>query len=879
MRYTLFRSIKTHLLFLVLMSLLPALGIVLYEGMDRRSRDIEETRANALRAIQSLGYDHERAVESTRQLLMTLAKLPEVRGRNGPECSRLFAQILKESPLYTNIFAAIPEGMVFASGVPAAARSLWQRSYFQDVLRTRAFCAGEYHIGMASGRRVLSFAYPVVGPRGVLSGVVVASLDLNSYGQMFTKTRLPEDSVFVMFDRRHMRLYRSQQAEEFVGKADSPDMIAFMAAPAREGTFTGIGPDKIKRLYAYRRLYLKDGSAPYLFMRVGIPERKVLLHARNTLLRSLMLLCCALAVAMASAWFLGKGLIVRRLDALAEASRRLGQGDLAARTGLAHRDDELGRLTNAFDAMAEKLEQRDSSAALAEEALRQSEEKYRNIFENAVEGIYQCTPEGRFLSANPAFARIYGYKSPQEVLETLTDGQHRHYVSQQDLKTFREILQRDGFIENYETLHYRKDGTTIWVSSSARVVRGPEGKLLCYEGTVEDITGRKGAEHEKARLQSQLLQAQKMEAIGTLAGGIAHDFNNILMVLMGYGNLLQMKMDGNDPLRIYVDQILASTGKAANLTQSLLTFGRKQVIELRPHKVSTLLRDVEKLLGRLLPEDIGFKASLGADATIMADMTQIAQVLMNLATNARDAMPRGGDLRIETARVEIDGEFKRIHGFGEPGKYALISVADTGTGIDEKTKERIFEPFFTTKEVGKGTGLGLSIVYGIVKQHGGYITVESEQGRGTVFRIYLPEVKAEAAPETKEVAPDLKGGTETILLAEDNPDIRRMTSHTLAMSGYTVIEAADGRDAVEKFRKYQDKIKLIILDVVMPEKNGKEAYEETRTMRRDVKALFMSGYTSDVVLDKGVFAKGLDFIAKPIAPNDLLHKVRNILDR
>jgi len=526
--------------------------------------------------------------------------------------------------------------------------------------------------------------------------------------------------------------------------------------------------------------------------------------------------------------------------------------------------DHEGKVVGAIETIRDTTEQK-----RIEKALQESEERYRTAIESSNDGV-ALVRGNRHTYVNRKFLEIFGYRSHEEVVgKTLYLTVHPD--DREKVVGYNRGRQRGEAVpDRYEFKGVRKNGETVYIEASAtRTTYQGEPISLAF---IRDISVRKS-------LEAQLLQAQKMEAIGTLAGGIAHDFNNILMVLMGYGNLLQMKMDGNDPLRIYVDQILASTGKAANLTQSLLTFGRKQVIELRPHKVSTLLRDVEKLLGRLLPEDIGFKASLGADATIMADMTQIAQVLMNLATNARDAMPRGGDLRIETSRVEIDGEFKRIHGFGEPGKYALISVADTGTGIDEKTKERIFEPFFTTKEVGKGTGLGLSIVYGIVKQHGGYITVESEQGRGTVFRIYLPEVKAEAAPETKEVAPDLKGGTETILLAEDNPDIRRMTSHTLAMSGYTVIEAADGRDAVEKFRKYQDKIKLIILDVVMPEKNGKEAYEETRTMRRDVKALFMSGYTSDVVLDKGVFAKGLDFIAKPIAPNDLLHKVRNILDR
>jgi PAS domain S-box-containing protein len=476
----------------------------------------------------------------------------------------------------------------------------------------------------------------------------------------------------------------------------------------------------------------------------------------------------------------------------------------------------------------------------------------------------------RHTYVNRKFLEIFGYRSHEEVVgKTLYLTVHPD--DREKVVGYNRGRQRGEAVpDRYEFKGVRKNGETVYIEASAtRTTYQGEPISLAF---IRDISVRKS-------LEAQLLQAQKMEAIGTLAGGIAHDFNNILMVLMGYGNLLQMKMDGNDPLRIYVDQILASTGKAANLTQSLLTFGRKQVIELRPHKVSTLLRDVEKLLGRLLPEDIGFKASLGADATIMADMTQIAQVLMNLATNARDAMPRGGDLRIETACVEIDGEFRRAHGFGEPGKYALLSVADTGTGIDEKTKGRIFEPFFTTKEVGKGTGLGLSIVYGIVKQHGGYVTVESQQGKGTVFRIYLPEVRAKVATETKEAQPDLQGGTETILLAEDDPDIRRMTSHALAMSGYTVIEAVNGRDAVKKFTEHQGEIKLVILDVVMPEKNGKEAYEEIRTMKHDIKALFMSGYTADVVLDKGIFTKAFDYVAKPIAPNELLHKVRNILNR
>jgi signal transduction histidine kinase len=248
-------------------------------------------------------------------------------------------------------------------------------------------------------------------------------------------------------------------------------------------------------------------------------------------------------------------------------------------------------------------------------------------------------------------------------------------------------------------------------------------------------------------LEAQLLQTRKMEAIGALAGGVAHDFNNILMGLMGYANLLQIKMGRNDPLRAYVDKILACTGKAAGITQNLLAFCGKQAAALKPHNVSAIVRDVEKVLQRLLPEDIRLTVVYGDDVHVMADLTHIEQVLVNVTTNARDAMPKGGDLRIETTRIELDQEFRRTHGYGAPGTYSVLSVADTGTGMDEATKEKIFEPFYTTKEPGKGTGLGLSIVYGIIRQHGGFINVRSQPDKGTIFRIYLPEAR------TKECAP------------------------------------------------------------------------------------------------------------------------------
>ncbi len=421
----------------------------------------------------------------------------------------------------------------------------------------------------------------------------------------------------------------------------------------------------------------------------------------------------------------------------------------------------------------------------------------------------------------------------------------------------------------YEFKGVKTNGDTLFIEVSAAVTT--------FQGEPISLVYLRNVTERKA-LEAQLLQAQKMEAVGTLAGGVAHDFNNILMALMGYANLLQMKMDPGDPLRVYVDQIVSSTGKAANLTQSLLAFSRKQIIELKPCDVSLIVRDVTKLLRRLLPEDIELALELAEQMTIMGDAAQIDQVLINLATNARDAMPRGGGLKIETGEAMIDSEFLRAKGYGKAGAYIRLSVSDNGIGMSPAVRDKIFEPFFTTKETGKGTGLGLSIVYGIVKQHNGYIDVDSEPGRGTTFHIYFPRVR-EKAPGVNQELIEVRGGTETILFAEDNNDIRKLATEVLAASGYTILQAVDGQEAVERFAETPDRIDLVILDVVMPRKNGREAYDEIVAMRPDTKVLFMSGYTGDVVLDKGIGTERFDYVAKPLSPPDLLRKVRDSLDK
>ncbi|MBP7528388.1 MAG: response regulator, partial [Syntrophorhabdaceae bacterium] len=377
---------------------------------------------------------------------------------------------------------------------------------------------------------------------------------------------------------------------------------------------------------------------------------------------------------------------------------------------------------------------------------------------------------------------------------------------------------------------------------------------------------------------SHLRQAQKMESIGTLTGGVAHDFNNILSALMGYASLMQVKMDKDSPLRPYVDQVLSASRKAADLTRSLLAFSRQQPVTLAPLDMNTTIESTKKLLKRLLTEDIELRTSLAKeDTVVMADRSQIDQILFNLVTNARDSMPKGGTLIVKTGIADMDSRFTRAHGFGKPGRYVVITISDTGEGMDEATQGKIFDPFFTTKETGKGTGLGLAIVYSIVKQHEGYITVYSELNRGTAFRIYLPAVKARADHEENTIFP-VTTGNETILIAEDNEEVRRFMREALSEYGYRIIEAIDGEDAIDKFSRRMG-IDLIIVDSVMPKKNGREVYEEIHRINPRIKVLFTSGYTKDIVLNKGIEDKEFDFIAKPLLLSELLQKVREVLDR
>src|SRR6266571_2248206 len=507
-------------------------------------------------------------------------------------------------------------------------------------------------------------------------------------------------------------------------------------------------------------------------------------------------------------------------EELAVAAMKAGANDYVTK-------GQLKRLLPAIE--------RELRDAKARAALRATEASFQTLVEHAPVGIYRSTPQGRFLSVNAAVVRMLGYDSAADVLaldmgrDVYADAAERQRLVERDSYSDRQY-------DNVEATWKRRDGRLLTVQLSVRAVRNGAGQVEYYETFVRDVT-------DQRRLQQQVLQSQKMEAVGRLAGGIAHDFNNLLTVITSYSDLLLEDLAPGDAKRDDLEQVRKAADGAAALTRQLLAFSRQQVVEPRVVSLNTVIEGLQKILRRVIGEDIVLTTTLAPDlGAVRADVGQLEQVLMNLAVNARDAMPTGGRLTVET------------------------------------TKARIFEPFFTTKEPGKGTGLGLATVYGIVNQVGGFIWVYSEPDQGTSFKIYLPEVDATAERVTAVAGARVPGGTETVLLVEDAAAVRAVTKQVLERQGYMVLEAADGEAALQLTQRHRGPIHLLLTDVVMPRVSGRELAEQFARLRPDAKVLYASGYTDDSVVRHGILESGTAYLQKPFSPESLARKVRDVLD-
>jgi PAS domain S-box-containing protein len=507
----------------------------------------------------------------------------------------------------------------------------------------------------------------------------------------------------------------------------------------------------------------------------------------------------------------------------------------------------------------------------AQESLRRSELHFRSLFTHAPYGICRCDGSGKVLDGNPAFLTMLGYSAADEIV-----GRHMGglYADTQQWFELADFLSSGSPFNGLTAEWRRKNGSTTVVRASGRAVMNGR-KEIVYELFVEDVT-------ERRTLEQQLRQSQKMEAVGRLAGGIAHDFNNLLMVISGYSEFLLERLGPDPALRGPAQEIASASERASSLTRQLLAFSRKQMLTPRILDLNGIVTENFKMLTRMIGEDIDLVLVPGMNlGAVRADAGQIEQVIMNLAVNARDAMPSGGKLTIETSNVTLDEEYVRLHAPLQPGDYIMIAISDTGAGMDTETQSHIFEPFFTTKGP-KGTGLGLSTVYGIVKQSGGYIWVYSEVGKGTTFKIYLPRVasmnEAVAPFSARAGAQRAEPGTETILVVEDEANLRALARQFLEKQGYKVIEAADGAVAMQIAVAHEGVIHLLLTDVIMPGMNGRELAQRIAEIRPNVKILYMSGYTENVVGHNGTLDAGVRLLQKPFTLRDLKMIVREVLD-
>ena len=629
--------------------------------------------------------------------------------------------------------------------------------------------------------------------------------------------------------------------------------------------------DRRQRIVEYHRGGAKDGvkyaieqrigATPWLLL-VELPRDSVMRPVDNFLRNATLFTIALLALGAVGLWRLSRN-ITRPLSDLREAAVAITLGDYSRHVQM-QRSDELGQLSSAFNTMASRvaLAQQKLQRQLA--AMEESEARYRKITEASFDGI-DIVVDDVIRDANRGFAEIFGYTVEEVIGRPVTD-----FVAEESLADVRRRTeeQTEGM---YEFVGKHRTGRKIIIEAMTKShnIGGRPGRISAFR----DVT-------ERRALEAQFRQAQKMDAVGRLAGGVAHDFNNLLTVIMSCTDLLLTNDSDPDAQREDLEQIRDAAVAAASLTRQLLAFSRQEVIQPRMVDVNAVVSSAEGILRRLIGEDIELTTVLTDDTPVVKiDRSQLEQVIVNLAVNARDAMPKGGKLTIETMTVDVDASYATTHWSVAPGRYTVISVADTGTGMDEGTQARIFEPFYTTKDVGKGTGLGLAMVYAAVKQSSGFIWVYSEPGSGTTFKIYLPLAHEGVVPATngKASGGSLRG-SEIIVLAEDSAAVRSTARQILERAGYTVLEAPNGKTALEIARKKSNHIHLLITDVVMPEMSGRQLTERFATIRPAAKILYMSGYTDDAIVRHGVVSAGIDYLQKPFSSEALLRKVREVLD-
>jgi signal transduction histidine kinase/CheY-like chemotaxis protein len=752
-------SIRTKLLILIFVAVLPTLGAILFSGVKHREETIMATKRDILHLAQSLAAQQEQLAASTRQLLRMLAQQPEVQRLDTAACRKTFADIQERNPIYAVINAVTPDGTVIAASLPfpPGRVNLADRKHIRDAIATRDFSAGEYVAGRVVKVPVLLYSYPVLDRKGKVIAVVSAGIKLEKYKELMAQLNLPEGSVISLADHRNVTLYRLPERDDIPPGTPIPEQnVRDIPPDSQEGFYEGTGRDQVTRIYAYKRLRLRGHEPPYLVIYVGMVKSAALRQVNMDFLRDLGLAGLGCLFAMLLAWIAGKSIIIEPIEKLVLATKRFGAGETCVQTGIPHGADELGRLAKSFDDMTNLLE------------------------ENRKERIE--------------------------------------------------------------------------------------------------------AEEEKRRLEERLNRSEKMEALGTLAGGVAHDLNNVLGIVVGYAEMLLDEIDEASPLRADIVKIMESGNRSAAIVQDLLTLARRGVQTRQVVDLNAVIRDCQKTpeFAKLLSlnANVRIRTDLAAGLlNIMGSPVHLAKTIMNLVSNAVEALPGSGELTIATRNQSLD---KPVHGYDavNEGDYVVLSVADTGKGISDADMKHIFEPFYTKKVMGRsGTGLGLAVVWGTVKDHNGYIDVESEMGRGTTFTLYFPVTREEVARADAAVPiSDYIGNDESILVVDDIKEQRELAAKMLGKMNYRVKTVASGEEAVEYLGT--EKADLVVLDMIMdPGMDGLDTYRAILEIHPGQKAIIVSGFAETERVQEARSLGAGDYLRKPYVQEKLGLAVRKELDR
>ena len=851
-----FSSLRLRFLLLVLVAVIPGFGIILYAAQAQRQSLEDEAQESARALARLVAEQQQRALDSARGLIVGLARLPGILRRDPAACEKAVAPLLQRLPIYANVGAVAPDGVMFCSAAPRPGPiDLADRPFVRGALRTGGFSVGGYQISRVLGFPTLAFGFPATDGDASPRAVVFASLDLRALQRQIEQLPMPPGAVAVVADRWGVVLSARPQPERWVGRTYD-DRIMAKRSPGVVQELDG--PDGVRRLFTTHEVVLPDGE-PVLQVLAGIPSAAAYGPVNEIFGRTLAAFGVLSLLAMLGAVLVADLAIGRKVRALVAASRRIAGGDYRARSGIAAEAGEIGQLVRAFDEMAHSLESLQGQNQL--------------LLDSVGEGILGLDRAGQITFVNPAASRALGY-DPEEMrgrsVHALihwkrADGSANPVGSCPVLGAIG-----DGQVHQGDDLFWRKDGSPLPVEYVSTPISG-DGDIAGAVVAFKDVADRQ-------RLESQLRHAQKMEAVGQLAGGIAHDFNNLLTAVVSAARFLQDDLGVGHPSAGDVQEILGAADRAAALTRQLLAFSRRQPMEPKVIDLGAAVQGMNKLLRRLVGESIYLDCSVVPGARVKVDPNHVEQVLLNLVVNARDATQPGGRISISVAGSAPDDPEVRSDPGLPPGPLVALAVTDTGAGMGQETLARIFEPFFTTKPVGKGTGLGLSTVYGIVTQSGGAIRVKSAPGKGSTFRVYLPRCEEPVKAGAPGIAGDVRGGAETVLVVEDDGAVRALARRTLQRRGYRVLEADRPSGAMDVAGWETGPIHLLLSDVVLPEESGYRLASRLRGVRPGLRVLFMSGYTGGHLAEEDVPADSRAFLAKPFAPETLLSKVREVLD-